>query len=187
MEAEEPHPYEGPAFRDSPGWGAGRGAITPAPPSLEQEESPSALRPRFPAASSHLTSRGRHLHNPRSCFLKSSKSEWIWPSRKFRINFVEIAEARRQGSCAVEADTRHSQTGDSHPDIRRQPKTSCQAASGPFPLLPGWKDGCCPRGTRLRDYLSHPAWRDSRAREAALGHPWTGSGSSPWRVLGALP
>ena len=56
---------------------------------------------------SHLTSRARHLHNPRSCFLKSSKSEWIWPSRKFRINFVEIAEARRQGSCAVEADTRH--------------------------------------------------------------------------------
>lgn len=138
----------------------------PAPLGPEQEQTPSALLPRFPVAPSQLTARAHHLRNPRSCFLKSSKSEWIWPSRKFRINFVEIAEARRQVSCAVEADTRRSQTGDSHPDIRRQPKISCQAASGPFPLLPGWKDGCCPRRACLRDFPSHPTWRDSGARDS---------------------
>lgn len=130
-----------------------------------------------PRVSSRLSSRARRLHNPRSCFLKSSKSQWIWPSRKFRINFVEIAEARRQVSCAVEVDTRRSQTGDSHPDIRHQPKISCQE----------WKDGVAPAGNVSE--ISHHTQPGEILGPgiAALGHRWTGSGSSPWRVLGALP
>lgn len=126
-----------------------------------------------PRVSSRLSFRARRLHNPRSWFSKSSKSQSIWPSRKFRINFVEIA-GECQVSCAVEVDTRRSRDW----EIRTRISDASQNK------LSGMEGRRCPAG-HVSEIFHHTQPGEILGPGiAALGHHGPAQGPSPWRVLG---